>query len=160
MIIVIIFGFAMMIVCLQIDKTSRGMPPLFIHIVAWFGIVFGIVGVITIVYRRIKYGKNQVILGEEGLYIHQDFITWAVIHSLAIREVYGGNSYLFIQTSDYKERIAAQSWWKRWQMKFNLKFYGAIYFVSEEWIDCSLEDLMEQCIAYTKVKETPSSPSA
>lgn len=149
-----IFLFSVSFACITADKPYRyHSSPIFINIMGWIGIIFLGLCAIVLLFRELRFrGRSQAVITDEGLYITGECIPWSVITEVKKWRYRKDVQGLYVVTTNCEELIAAAPWWKRWNMKFNYRQYGAVYFIPYEMFDGTNEAFIEACEPYIKRK--------
>lgn len=126
--------------------------PLFIHIIGWVSLVFFGVGGTFLLYKTITLrscGLCHVSLSDEGLFIEGHLIPWHTIEGFEPMKVMTNDLGMIVKTNNNEEIIANTSNpFKRWSYRYSLKKYDAIFYVQEDYIDCSMDAFVALCNEY------------
>lgn len=141
-------------VCATAEKAPLHHSITWMHIIGWIGLVFFGICTLAILYRELRFrGGAQAAIADEGLYIVGECVPWSVVTEIKIWKMNNQRLGLMVMTTNCEERIAAAPWWKRWNMKYNYKHYGAIYLIANETFNGSCEAFIDACAPYINKKK-------
>lgn len=123
--------------------------PLFIHIIGWVSLIFFGVGGLIVLYKTVTLrsrGLRHVSHSDEGLYIEGHIIPWHTIEGFEPMKVMANKIGMLVKTNNNEEIIAnTRNPIMRLSYRHSLKMYGAIFYIHNDYIDCSMDAFVALC---------------